>query len=170
MPLLLTLPCIADGDESGDVLQDHSSIEAYPGVRGMQQPLFFWQHNHTEGGDGDTKSKSNIEEARMAAKLAKYLVQQGYRCMQPANFGLAPVAILPVIQVWISVSNGNLEACMRCPSLDPLFGNCLIRSGEVTILTPYVGQLMRLREEVSHFTVCMLDERDADQLADLQVC
>ena len=39
----------------------------------------------------------------------------------------------------------------------------------MAILTPYVGQLLRLREEVSQFMVCTLDERDADQLADLQV-
>lgn len=55
----------------------------YPGVKGMQQPLFFWRHDHLEGGDGDNKSKFNKEEARMAAKLAKYLVQQGYRHAAP---------------------------------------------------------------------------------------
>lgn len=45
----------------------------------------------------------------------------------------------------------------------------LIRANEITILTPYVGQLLRLREEVSQFSVFMLDERDAEQLVDLQV-
>ena len=52
----------------------------YPEVMGMQKSLFFWNHNCMEGGsDSETRSKFNSEEAAMAAKLAKYLVQQGYR-------------------------------------------------------------------------------------------
>lgn len=63
-------------------VQDHISTQKYPEVMGMQQPLFFWNHNYMESGsDSETRSKYNCEEAVMAAKLAKYLVQQGYRCV-----------------------------------------------------------------------------------------
>ena len=61
-------------------MQDHDCVKGYPAVKGMQQPLFFWDHDNKEGGsDSETRSKFNSEEAVMAAKLAKYLVQQGYR-------------------------------------------------------------------------------------------
>ena len=41
--------------------------------------------------------------------------------------------------------------------------------GEVTILTPYVGQLRLLRQEVSKYMTAVVNDRDAADLADLEV-
>ncbi|KAK9808579.1 hypothetical protein WJX72_000022 [[Myrmecia] bisecta] len=80
-------------------LQDHPQVASHPAVRGMLHNVFFWHHDHPEGGQGDeSRSKFNTTEAAMAARLAKYLLQQGYG------------------------------------------------AGQVTIVTPYVGQLMLIRK------------------------
>lgn len=43
----------------------------------MVQSLFFWSHDHPEGGAADeSKSKYNDEEAKMAVRLAKHLLLQ----------------------------------------------------------------------------------------------
>lgn len=59
-------------------MQDHDKVQAYPNVRGMAHNVFFWNHHNLEGGDDDRKSKVNPVEAQMAARLALYMVQQGY--------------------------------------------------------------------------------------------
>ena len=58
--------------------QDHEHVLRYPPVKGMAHNIFFWDHRHPEGGNDDSKSKVNLAEAQMAARLALYMVQQGY--------------------------------------------------------------------------------------------
>ena len=60
-------------------VQNHASVTEYPKVRGMVHDVFFWNHNHPEGGKDETASKQNNVEAAMAARLAFYLTQQGYK-------------------------------------------------------------------------------------------
>lgn len=40
---------------------------------------------------------------------------------------------------------------------------------DITILTPYVGQLLLIKKEVSKFMMLRVGERDAEELADLEV-
>ncbi|KAL0023606.1 hypothetical protein WJX77_006297 [Trebouxia sp. C0004] len=101
-------------------LQDHASVCNYPRVKGMVHNVFFWDHNHPEGGRDENASKQNSAEAAMAARLALYLTQQGYK------------------------------------------------AGDITILTPYVGQLLLLRAEVRKYMRFVVSERDAEELAAAQ--
>ena len=87
----------------------------------MVKNVFFWDHSHLEGGKDENSSKQNSTEAAMAARLALYLTQQGYK------------------------------------------------AGDVTILTPYVGQLMLLRAEVRKYMRFVVSDKDAEQLDMLQV-
>ena len=93
----------------------------YPPVEGMVKNVFFWDHDHPEGGKDENSSKQNSTEAAMAARLAFYLTQQGYK------------------------------------------------AGDVTILTPYVGQLLLLRAEVRKYMRFVVSDKDAEQLATLEV-
>lgn len=102
-------------------LQNHGSVEEYPPVKGMVKDVFFWDHNHPEGGKDENSSKQNSTEAAMAARLALYLTQQGYK------------------------------------------------AGDITILTPYVGQLMLLKAEVRKYMQFVVSDKDAEQLDMLQV-
>ena len=97
--------------------QDHASVTDYPKVKGMLHNVFFWDHNHPEGGKDENSSKQNSTEAAMAARLALYLTQQGYK------------------------------------------------AGDITILTPYVGQLLLLRAEVQKYMRFVVSERDEEELA-----
>lgn len=49
----------------------------YPKVKGMVHDVFFWNHDHLEGGKDNNSSKQNSVEAARAARLALYLTQQG---------------------------------------------------------------------------------------------
>ncbi|KAI8979973.1 RNA helicase [Pilobolus umbonatus] len=60
-------------------LQDHPDVSLYPPVRGMDQSLYFLSHNEPENHLPDSASKYNEHEAKMAAKLAIYLLKQGYK-------------------------------------------------------------------------------------------
>ena len=111
----------AVGDELCRFLQDYAAVSEYPRVKGMVHDVFFWNHDHAEGGKDENASKQNSAEAAMAARLAFYLVQQGYD------------------------------------------------GGDITILTPYVGQLLLLRTEVRKYMRFMVSDKDAEQLAALQV-
>ncbi len=103
------------------MMQDHASVRNYPRVKGMVHNVFFWDHNHPEGGRDENASKQNSTEAAMAARLALYLTQQGYK------------------------------------------------AGDITILTPYVGQLLLLRAEVRKYMRFVVSDRDAEELAAAQV-
>ena len=59
-------------------IADHSVTKHYPAVRGVGQPLTFLTHDWPEETLGDTASKCNALEAQFAARLARYLLQNGY--------------------------------------------------------------------------------------------
>ncbi|KAG1185790.1 hypothetical protein G6F36_006673 [Rhizopus arrhizus] len=59
-------------------LQDHPDVIRYPAIRGVAQSLFFLSHNEDEHNLPDSASKVNEHEAKFAAKLSFYLMQQGY--------------------------------------------------------------------------------------------
>lgn len=102
-------------------LQDDPTVKEYPKVQGMVHDVYFWSHDHPEGGRDESSSKQNGKEAAMAARLAFYLVQQGYD------------------------------------------------GGDITIITPYVGQLLLLRTEIKKYMRFVVSDKDAEQLAALQV-
>jgi hypothetical protein len=80
-------------------LEDHELVKNYPPVKGMAQPLVFFDHDDREDGakDDESRSKSNEFEVQMIVGFVGYMLHQGY----------AP--------------------------------------GEITVITPYVGQLLKLR-------------------------
>ena len=58
---------------------DHSSVTAYPAVRGIFHNIYFLNHKHKElGEDDDNSSKINLFEASFIVKLVGYLVLQKY--------------------------------------------------------------------------------------------
>ncbi|ORX48781.1 P-loop containing nucleoside triphosphate hydrolase protein [Hesseltinella vesiculosa] len=59
-------------------LQDHPHVTRYPPVAGMDKNLFFLAHEEPEENMAETASKCNVHEAQMAARLATYLMLQGY--------------------------------------------------------------------------------------------
>lgn len=66
-------------------LLDHASTQGRDGIRGVPKNLFFVDHRETEGGNNDdnplvdTGSKYNEYEVNMLLKIARYLLQQGYK-------------------------------------------------------------------------------------------
>jgi superfamily I DNA and/or RNA helicase len=58
-------------------LKDHPCVHNYDNVPGMTQNLYWITHSEPEAGEQEGVSKSNAFEAKMAASLARYLVQQG---------------------------------------------------------------------------------------------
>ena len=60
-------------------LLDSPSVAQYPNVKGTMSSLFFLDHRMSEGIFEDTKSKSNLSEAKYLVKLASYFVEMGYR-------------------------------------------------------------------------------------------
>ncbi|OAD02352.1 hypothetical protein MUCCIDRAFT_143979 [Mucor lusitanicus CBS 277.49] len=60
-------------------LMDHPDVASYPPILGMDQSLFFLAHNEDETNMSESASKVNEHEAKMAAKLAVYLLLQGYQ-------------------------------------------------------------------------------------------
>jgi superfamily I DNA and/or RNA helicase len=91
-------------------LQNHELVKKYPPVRGMAQPLVFFDHDHPEdhATDDESRSKSNEFEVKMIVGFVGYMLCQGY----------AP--------------------------------------GEITVITPYVGQLLKLRYKCFIRMACMI--------------
>jgi hypothetical protein len=68
-------------------LENDISVTNYPRVRGMQERLWFYDHDHPESGEGkeeDATSKSNAFEADMVVALVNHLVKQGFSPAQLA--------------------------------------------------------------------------------------
>ena len=42
------------------------------------QNLYFWNDSFEETGAGEGKSKTNVQQAKRAVALMRYIVQQGY--------------------------------------------------------------------------------------------
>ena len=122
----------------------------YPSVKGMVHDVFFWDHDHPEGGKDENSSKQNNVEAVRAARLALYLTQQGYKA--------GDITILT-------------------PYVGEFFGLCIYmyaiapahRASPERVLMLHAGQLMQLRAEVSKFMRFVVSDKDAEQLAALQV-
>ena len=58
-------------------LQDDEQVTRYLPVCGTTHNVYFWNHDHPQGGSDDSKSKVNPVEAEMAGRLA-CMVQHGY--------------------------------------------------------------------------------------------
>lgn len=52
-------------------MRDHPAVTVYPPVRGLQCSLSFWNHNHKEGGQDESKSKFNMHEVKACVGLAR---------------------------------------------------------------------------------------------------
>lgn len=52
-------------------LQDHKEVLSYLHVKGMARDLFFWDHNHKEGGTDQGKSRFNDYEVQACLGLAR---------------------------------------------------------------------------------------------------
>jgi hypothetical protein len=59
-------------------LLNHEVVLEYKNIQGMESNLFFINHTQNESEVEGLKSPKNDYEALMLAKLAKYLLQQGY--------------------------------------------------------------------------------------------
>ncbi|XP_076454225.1 NFX1-type zinc finger-containing protein 1-like [Babylonia areolata] len=60
-------------------LHNHPSVEGYEDVKGVSSNVFFINHGEAETSDSETKSHSNMYEARYMAQLCLYLLKQGYQ-------------------------------------------------------------------------------------------
>ncbi|TPX60813.1 hypothetical protein PhCBS80983_g01564 [Powellomyces hirtus] len=61
-------------------LEDAPAVLSHPKVRGMRENMYFFDHDHEEGGgsDGQSCSKINNFEADMVVALVLHLIKQGY--------------------------------------------------------------------------------------------
>jgi len=66
-----------------DDLEDHTSVKTErPSVRGIENNVFFINHNNIETTVDDGSSKRNEFEAKYVIGLAQYLIKQSYRAEQ----------------------------------------------------------------------------------------
>ncbi|KAL2142872.1 hypothetical protein VTI28DRAFT_640 [Corynascus sepedonium] len=102
-------------------LEDHDCVKNLPSVVGMQNNLFWLDHDHPEDANDDgtrVKSHSNTWEVSMAKALIRHLVRQGE-----------------------------------------------YKSTDIALLTPYTGQLRKLRASLSDDFEVFLSDRDLETLA-----
>ena len=59
-------------------LENHESVSRYENIKGIVGNLFFVKHSYEECSVDDTKSHSNLHEAKFLAALTTYLIKQGY--------------------------------------------------------------------------------------------
>ena len=59
-------------------LDNHESVLKYERIKGVGTSLHFFNHKHPETSSGDTKSYSNVEEARLVVGLCDYFLKQDY--------------------------------------------------------------------------------------------
>ncbi|KAF1833598.1 P-loop containing nucleoside triphosphate hydrolase protein [Decorospora gaudefroyi] len=102
-------------------LKDHPSTTAFPDVVGMRRDVFWLDHkkfeNQKDTDTQNTKSKSNLWEAKMVHALVRHIVRQG-----------------------------------------------VYNPDDIAVLTPYTGQLQKLRATMrSDFEICLSD-RDREAL------
>ena len=107
-------------------LVDHPKTMAYPTIPGIQQRMFWLDHNliedHPEPGSSLAKSHSNKYEARFIAEAVKYLVQhQGFSMKQ------------------------------------------------ITVLTPYNGQVAQILTHLKGFCNVLLNDADKESLVAMRI-
>ncbi|KAL9611040.1 MAG: hypothetical protein Q9167_004287 [Letrouitia subvulpina] len=102
-------------------LEDHPTVSLFPPVTGMQERLFWLNHNHCEESSdpmfSKQFSKTNNFEVEMTSALVSHLVRQG--------------------------------------TYPP---------GDITVLTPYLGQLQKLKRLLSCSFDIVMSDRDVDDL------
>lgn len=59
-------------------LKDHKDVKVYEHVKGVTSDVYFLNHNEAETDHRETKSKSNIHEAKFVKRLCRYFLQQDY--------------------------------------------------------------------------------------------
>jgi hypothetical protein len=59
-------------------LQNHSTVQTYPNVKGIKHNIFFLNHQNPENQTTHSTSYSNDFEVEMVAELYKYIILQGY--------------------------------------------------------------------------------------------
>ena len=168
------VPCVAECmmAEFGttDSLQDHPCVEVYPKVKGMRHDVYFWNHNNPEGGKDENASKQNSTEAGMAARLALYLTQQGYKA--------GDITILTPYVGGVHSLSGSLVLHLLSETLDMLEATisshgssscCGIPVRQEAFHGDVAGQLLQLRSEVGKLMRFVVSDKDAEQLADMEV-
>ena len=117
-------PCIADLIRrlTYPTLKDHESVLKFPSVKGVSNDLLFVHHGHPEDGkDGVSTTKSNSHEATICVEIVRYLLLQG-------ECALCQLAI-----------------CNCHSLLHHILGYA---HHQLTILTPYVGQILAISKEM----------------------
>jgi len=59
-------------------LDNHESVLKYESVKGVTTNLHFFNHKYPETSNADTKSYSNVEEAKLVVALCDYFLKQDY--------------------------------------------------------------------------------------------
>ncbi|XP_061178064.1 NFX1-type zinc finger-containing protein 1-like [Saccostrea echinata] len=59
-------------------LDDHEDVKKYEHIKGVISDVYFINHNEPELEQRETKSKSNIHEAKLVKRLCRYFLQQDY--------------------------------------------------------------------------------------------
>ena len=63
-------------------LDDHTSVLQYKDVLGICPNMFFVEHEESELKVDDSRSKSNLHEAKFLVNLCRYILKQGYERSQ----------------------------------------------------------------------------------------
>ncbi|KAK3090292.1 hypothetical protein FSP39_010681 [Pinctada imbricata] len=63
-------------------LVDHPSVRTYDHVKGVAKDVFLLTTSNLRRPNEETKSKSNLHEAKFMARFCRYLMQQGYNPSQ----------------------------------------------------------------------------------------
>ncbi|KAJ3092249.1 hypothetical protein HK102_009383 [Quaeritorhiza haematococci] len=138
-------------------LVDEANTKAYPDVGGMHKNLFFLNHGRPQDGSEDPlamKSHANTFEALMVVGLVKHLLRNGK--IMPV-FGVS----LRTIKVFTSIHSA-LTKPTRLPKIHPQKG---YRPGEIAVLTPYLGQFLKLKRLLSQECTVQIDDRDVAEIA-----
>lgn len=94
-------------------LQDHPSVHSHPCVKGPARNVFFWAHNHPEGGSNDeSKSKFNTEEAEMAVRLVRHLLLQACSNIQGVVRGIAVQSCSWLVYAVVAVTVSRRNSCL----------------------------------------------------------
>ncbi|KAK6441860.1 hypothetical protein LTR95_001915, partial [Oleoguttula sp. CCFEE 5521] len=123
-------------------LHDDSSVERYPEVSGMRRRLFWLEH-------------SELEDGQQLAGTASALPGT------PVTAG--PEAATEVAADSTTHTNEH-EVNMVLALVRHLIRQGVYRPDDIAVLTPYVGQLRKIRKELAKFTEVVLSDVDEDAL------
>ncbi|MCJ1422503.1 hypothetical protein MMC29_000383 [Sticta canariensis] len=173
-------------------LIDGSCVKTYPPAAGdmaaftqhcisIIHNVFFLDHQHMEEQEARTQSHVNKWEAKMTAAIALHMSLKAAAGVLAADNGLEIEHVLSSClclsmrflalkdsRVW---QHGILLAeILTAEAAEKRQHAC--RQGcygpeDIAVITPYLGQLLLLRQELQRHTVVQLEEADASRLADL---